>query len=184
MKKNWWLFLIIGLLIVWVVSGNLSNGQPTEINNKEPQLWPAEIAQLKTRLNKLKLPALAEEGSVLHTHQHLDIYVSGQHIEIPAGIGINEKENFSSPIHTHDTSGIIHVESPTKDKFNLGQFLEIWGIPASDSAQFKGYVNGKPADGDVKNIELTEHEEIVLTLGSEQGVPNPIPQSYNFPADE
>jgi hypothetical protein len=29
-------------------------------------------------------------------------------------------------LHTHDDSGIIHVESPTNVSFSLGQFLQLW----------------------------------------------------------
>jgi hypothetical protein len=32
-----------------------------------------------------------------------------------------------SPLHTHDTSGIIHVESPTVRSFTLGEFVDLWG---------------------------------------------------------
>jgi hypothetical protein len=33
-----------------------------------------------------------------------------------------------SPIHTHDTSGIVHIESPTVRPFTLGQFFDVWGV--------------------------------------------------------
>ncbi len=34
-----------------------------------------------------------------------------------------------APLHTHDTSGIIHVESNTVRPYTLGEFLNIWGGP-------------------------------------------------------
>jgi len=94
---------------------------PTPENTRVGQLpglqtekipWIPEINHLKERLNLIGLPVLTVEGTVLHTHQHLDIYINGKQTEIPGGIGINEVAGFVSPIHTHDTTGIIHVESP------------------------------------------------------------------------
>jgi hypothetical protein len=29
-------------------------------------------------------------------------------------------------LHTHDESGIIHIESPIEQSFTLGQFLNVW----------------------------------------------------------
>jgi hypothetical protein len=31
------------------------------------------------------------------------------------------------PLHTHDSSGIIHVESPLSRTFLLGDFFAVWG---------------------------------------------------------
>src|SRR5919201_3619069 len=88
---------------------------------KGPPPWPAEIASLRARLGVLGLPALAREGTKLHTHQHLDVFVDGQRVSVPAGIGINVAEHFISPIHTHDASGVIHVESPTVRSFSAAE---------------------------------------------------------------
>jgi hypothetical protein len=40
--------------------------------------WPRNVAGLGARLRELGLPALAQEGTALHIHQHLDLYVDGQ----------------------------------------------------------------------------------------------------------
>ena len=37
--------------------------------------WEAETVNLRARLNAVHLPALSSEGSALHLHQHLDIFV-------------------------------------------------------------------------------------------------------------
>src|SRR2546429_6945096 len=82
--------------------------------------WPAERFLLGYRLIELGLPALSAEGQVLHTHQHLDVYVHGTHVPVPAGIGFDAQLRFISPLHTHDASGVVHVESPTVRPFTLG----------------------------------------------------------------
>jgi len=35
--------------------------------------------------------------------------------------------------------------------------------------------------GDPRTIELKDHEEIVVTFGTSEELPNPIPSSYAFP---
>ena len=80
-----------------------------EMTNSPP--WPRNVDALRERLGELHLPALAAEGTVLHIHQHLDVFDNGKRVTVPAGIGIGD--TFISPLHTHDTSGVVHVESPT-----------------------------------------------------------------------
>jgi hypothetical protein len=119
--------------------------------------WPRNIAGLRARLNALGLPALAQEGTALHIHQHLDLYVDGRRVAVPAGIGIDESQGFISPLHTHDESGVIHVESPDVRTFTLGQFFAVWGLRltprclggncATRSKVIRVFVDGKQLRG-------------------------------------
>jgi len=94
-----------------------------------PAPWPANTDQLRARLSALGLPALSAEGTTLHIHQHLDLYVNGTKQVVPAQIGIlTSPQVVFSPLHTHDTSGIIHVESTTVRSFTLGEFFDVWGV--------------------------------------------------------
>jgi hypothetical protein len=75
-----------------------------------------------------------KEFLIHHVHAHLDVFVDGKRIGVPAAIGINvdapEVKSFEdpdgavsyggiercrkpciSPLHTHDATGIIHTES-------------------------------------------------------------------------
>jgi hypothetical protein len=76
------------------------------------------------------------EADAYHIHQHLDLYVNGRHLTVPALIGINIQQRYLDPLHTHDPSGIIHIESPTTTDYTLGQFFAVWGLrlPATASA--------------------------------------------------
>lgn len=153
--------------------------------------WTAETSHLRDRLNAIGLPALSAEGTVMHIHQHLDMFIDGKAIGIPAGIGINETDRFISIIHTHDTSGVLHVESPTVSTFTLGQFFDIWGVRmvngcigiycAENDKSWKAYVNGKEFSSDLRSMTLEAHDEIVLSYGT---APQTIPASYTFPAGE
>ena len=51
--------------------------------------WPADAVGLQARLEADGLQVLTAEGQVQHTHQHLDVYVDGAHVDVPADIGID-----------------------------------------------------------------------------------------------
>jgi hypothetical protein len=154
--------------------------------------WPPEITHLKARLAAIGLPALTAEGVAQHTHQHLEVFIDGQPVPVPADIGINAAAGFLSPIHTHDATGIIHVESPVVRDFTLGEFFDVWGVRFDGHCiggecdgggrTLSVYVNGQPFAGDPHALVLAAHQEVVVVLGTQAQVPNPIPSSYRFPA--
>jgi hypothetical protein len=158
---------------------------------KTPPPWPANTAQLQQRLRAIGLQPLTEEGQVLHTHQHLDIFVAGKPATVPGDLGIGD--GFISDLHTHAgyPPGIIHVESPTDARFTLGQFFAVWGVPLSPTClgglceegdkQLKAWVNGKPVTADPTRIVLDDHQQIVLAYGTPAQEPKPVPASYAWP---
>jgi hypothetical protein len=151
-----------------------------------PAPWPANTEDLEARLSAIGLPALSAEGTELHIHQHLDLYVNGTKEVVPAQIGIiTSPQVVFSPLHTHDTSGIIHVESPTVRSFTLGEFFDVWGVRFTPTCiggyceqgdrTLRVYVDGQLAAGNPTTLELFAHEEIVVTYGPKAELPDPIP---------
>src|SRR3989344_5372444 len=68
------------------------------------------------------------ENLAQHIHQTLTITVDGVAEIIPANIGI--KSSCMAEVHTHDTTGEIHIESAQPGKaFKLGDFFAVWGKP-------------------------------------------------------
>jgi hypothetical protein len=131
------------------------------------------------------------EQVAYHIHQHLAIFVNGAAKTVRAGIGIPGGTPVQGDVaggrciywlHTHDASGVIHVESPTQRDYTLGQFFDIWGWPLTASqvgastGKVTTFVNGKEFSGDPRSITLTPHEMIQLDVG--QVVP---PRPYQFP---
>ena len=151
--------------------------------------WEAEIPNLLARLKAINLPALHEEGNALHIHQHIDIFVDGKPVTVPKDIGINYDERFISPLHTHDRTGIIHVESDKVQDFTLGQFFDVWGVRltkdclggycAKGSETLRVFSNGKPVTGDPRRLVLTAHQEIAIVYGPEKSSVA-VPSSYKF----
>ena len=130
-----------------------------------------------------------EEYMTVHVHAHLALFVDGKQIAIPSQIGIpavNGKPACIYWLHTHDGSGIIHIEAPVAATFMLGQVFDIWGEPLERSrvASYRGpvraYVNGARYDGAFRNIPLSAHQEITLEVGT----PDVAPPHYLFPGSE
>jgi hypothetical protein len=156
-----------------------------------PAPWSTATSTLRARLEAIGFPALPSEGSALHIHQHLDVFVNGRRVTVPANIGINTGAGFLSLIHTHDDSGVIHVESNVERRFDLGQLFDVWGVRFTATClggycdqgdrRLRVYVEGKLIRGDPRLLVLASHQEIVVTFGTIGELPRPIPASYSFP---
>jgi hypothetical protein len=136
------------------------------------------------------------EQLAYHIHAHLAIYINGTAKSVPWGIGITQPWQTSDDgnggtfvtsggafyyLHTHDDSGVIHIESPTQVTYTLGQFFAEWHQPLSatqigpNKGAVTAYINGTKVSGDPSAIELTAHEVIQLDLGK-----SVTPQPYTF----
>jgi hypothetical protein len=151
-----------------------------------PAPWNPGLDHLTDRLKPLGLSELGAEGTVVHIHQHLDIFVNGKHITVPALIGIYDGQ-YITELHTHDTSGVMHVESPDKRNFTLGQFFGVWGVRldanciggyCKPQTPWRMYVNGLNEPGNPADLILKAHQEIVFVIGTKR--PKQIPSTYNF----
>jgi hypothetical protein len=183
--------VVIALLVVKPggTSGTSNGSGPLPGIQTGPPPWPPELADLRQRIRKLGLPASASMSANLHHHDLLQIFDHGKPVEVPQSIGINPTAGFLTSLHTHDNSGIIHVESPTERSFNLGEFFDVWGVRLSStcvgglcnsgSNQLRAYLDGKLWSADPRSIPLKQHEDIVLTYGTSSEQPNPIPSGYS-----
>ena len=129
------------------------------------------------------------EHFALHIHTHLDIFINGKQFNVPSQIGIKPYERCLYWMHTHDDSGIIHIESPEKRDFTLGQFFDIWNEKFNNTQILNNtvngnnalsvYVNGHKVTGmNYRDIKLHAHDEIAIVYGNP---PANIPSKYDFP---
>ena len=125
-------------------------------------VWPAPSDPME-RTVQAGLKPQPKEFLTNHVHAHLDVFVDGTPVTVPAGIGIRIddpavrrdvmpdgshryggialcNEPCISPLHTHDVSGIIHTESASPEPNTLGEFFTEWGVvlDASCVATFCG----------------------------------------------
>jgi hypothetical protein len=114
-------------------------------------VWPAPADAMARARDAGLVPETAERLTY-HVHAHLDVFVNGQKVVVPAGIGINIHDPgvhlyphdagatgygginppcatpCISPLHTHDVTGIIHTESSTVKDNTLRQLFVEWGV--------------------------------------------------------
>ena len=112
------------------------------------------------------------QNLALHIHQKLSITVFGEEQVIPANIGINN--TCMAEVHTHDSSGEIHIESvDAGDKRTLGDFFAVWGEMFSqnqildnvngETGTVKLLVNGEP-NTEFANYVMKDHDVIEISF--------------------
>jgi hypothetical protein len=118
---------------------------------------------------------------VMHIHPQLSLLIGEKSLTVPAQIGIDPslwkdhtldefgmqsmpEMNMSAmaPLHTHDDSGIVHVESTVNRNYQLGEFLDIWGLNL-DGKTVKMTVSGKPLTS-FRDHVLRDGEQIKLEV--------------------
>ena len=119
------------------------------------------------------VPCGPSEVLVHHEHAHLTIVIRGQLRTVPANVGITATQ--ICWLHTHDTSGIIHVEAADNRTFTLGDFFGVWRQPlsatvlggerAGSGEAIQVSVNQQQYTGAPETIVLRDKQDIVLQLG-------------------
>lgn len=167
----------------------------------QPVTTPAPWKLPANALSRIEYAGLTPLVGTLirHDHVHLDVIVNGKNVPIPAGVGLAEPMDAgpcpasplpqgdcatrhiftaqvaNSPLHTHSTSGIIHIEPDRPGTLTLGQFFDEWGVRFNSSCvggycagggkQLRVYVGGKRVSGDPRAIVLTNRQEIAVVFG-------------------
>src|SRR5581483_8838501 len=91
-----------------------------------PPPWPPLYTGLADRISAMGLPGVSD--TIFHIHAILHIYVNGKPVTVPANVGLDQATGTFSPLHTHDTTGIVHMEATKPYPFTLGQFMSVWGV--------------------------------------------------------
>lgn len=109
-----------------------------------------------------------------HIHALVSVYEDGQRLALPGNIG--RPSDCDYEMHTHDGSGVVHIETDKERNFTLAQFFAEWGQPlsATSIAGLPGaptfYVIDKEKvtrfTGDPAALELAAHREIVVVTGT------------------
>ena len=76
------------------------------------------------------LPCISGTGRAYHWHTDLRITSGGNPVIIPGDIGISL--TCMQILHTHDTTGRIHIEPDTPEQnkvYSIGDFFRVWGKP-------------------------------------------------------
>jgi hypothetical protein len=199
--------LVGAILVVTACAGAIASDAPSpppSVALQPTLVWAAPSDPLERTVAAGLEPA-QKEFLINHAHSHLDVFIDGQPVLIPAGIGINiedpEVKTFEnpvayggielcdqpciSPLHTHDESGILHTESETPEPHTLGQFFDEWGVELSEDCvgehcaptPIAVHIDGQLYEGDPRAIELTDRKVIVVVVGTPPAV---IPSTADF----
>ena len=133
-----------------------------------------------------------------HVHAHVSLYVNGEQIAIPAGLGVvnpiltNGYVNFDVTkcfyeIHTHDATGVIHLHANAgaNRPLTLGQVFDVWGQTltrenvAGQLGRVTVFVDQQRYDGDLRSIVLSAGTLVSLQVGS----PLVAPPRFVIPAN-
>jgi hypothetical protein len=154
--KRWSLCLLVLALAGCGGSGKKTTAAvpaaPTPAKDAAP--WPAPADPMKLA-EQAGLTPETHEFLLFHVHAHLDVFVNGMPVTVPAGIGIDihnpgvhsaQQEGSTvygfidppcaqpciSPLHTHDVSGVLHTEAKKNQFNNLGEFFTEWNVRLDD----------------------------------------------------
>ena len=200
---GWWIGggAVLAVVLVITILAVITSHPSANAASSRAQLdaSPALLATTAGQANGAPVDGVESSSSeqvLFHIHAHLQIYVNGEQKLIPYGIGIVPPYQLVASqdgpfvgggnafywLHTHDETGVIHVESPQQRTFTLGDFFDIWHQPLGPdrigplTGQITAFVNGQPVSGDPRNIPLDAHSVIQLDLGG----PVVPPQPYAF----
>jgi hypothetical protein len=195
-----WIYAVGGALVaaaiaaavvgIVVARGGGSDTKATATNyntlpgiRKTKAPWPPEYLYLADRLAPLDLTTLGgHNGLVLHFHTHIDIFVNGKKVQVPALVGINAGAGWLTELHTHNATGVIHIEAQKSRDFTVGQFFAEWAVyldahSIGGYSGMKWYLNGKQQTGNPAALVFKPHQEIAFVVGTP---PAKIPSSYKF----
>lgn len=94
---------------------------------------------------------------IQHIHPHLTIIVDGKNQIIPSDIGITS--SCEKALHTHDDSGLIHIEAQDNRQYTLGDFFDVWEKAFPSDAKMT--VNDKQ-NNEFRNLVLQDGQEIII----------------------
>ena len=125
--------------------------RPAPAPTEDAAPWPAPADPMELT-RKATLTPETQEFLNFHVHAHLDVFVNGKPVTVPAAIGIDianpavrkfEEPDGStsyggirppcaqpciSPLHTHSTDGVLHTEAKEDLPNTLGEFFVEWDV--------------------------------------------------------
>ena len=144
----------------------------------------AAISAITGRINPFVMETIPLEAThhnqalKMHTHSQLSIILDERAIGIPANIGIDptlyrnhtldiygvQQPQQISALHTHDSDGLIHIESTEIRAFTLGEFLDVWGLNFTGREAILIVNDGQAIELDYRSHVLADGEKIVLNV--------------------
>lgn len=188
-RRNKTLAWTIGILLVILIGGGVSfwiyqTHQPAHASSTAAPA-PYQESVFNTNYQPVDNVYCDQlEQSVEHIHVYVTIWIDGKQQSIPQYVGIPQDQSGNATcfywLHTHDSSGIIHIEAPAKEPFTFGQFIDEWNQQFQSVGFYSQlllntgwtiWVNGKPYHGSLDSIPLAAHNIITIAYNSPNAKP-------------
>jgi hypothetical protein len=181
--------IVLAVSVVFYLSHIAATSTHAQATNNSASAQSTPTSSTSSSLSPLALNNIdcnSTEQLTYHVHAHLSLYINGSPVTIPAGIGIDENNQCYYWLHTHDVTGVIHIEAPQSGTYTLGTFFRLWdqrfsqlGYPPqlNQSTGWKVYVDGKPYTGDFHGIALSTHMLITMAYNTPNAQPDTV---YNW----
>ncbi len=115
----------------------------------------------KQTSREVALSCTTDMATQFHIHPVLKMTLLGKAQEIPANIGITPL--CMNAIHTHDASGVIHIESSVKKDFTLGDFFAVWQKPFTKEQVIDAVLlSGQKVSVTVNGKEVETFDQTIL----------------------
>jgi hypothetical protein len=172
--------------IMFYLSHSAPTGTHAQAATSSTNAQSTPTSSTSQALSPLALDNIDCNGSeqlTYHVHAHLSLYINGSPVTVPAYIGIDNNNQCFYWLHTHDVSGVLHIEAPKQGTYTLGTFFHLWdqrfsqlGYPQqlNQTAGWKVYVNGQPYNGDFHNLALSPHMLITMAYNTPNVQPDTV----------
>lgn len=154
---------IVAGVVVTRERGGAGSPLPGILTGAAP--WGPNRGGLSERMDALGLVRARK----LVPRSHLDLFVEGRRVRVPAGIG-----DGVAPIRTRAASGVVDFAAGRT--LTLGDLFGVWGVRLTPSClggycadgenELRVFVNGAPVPGDPRRLPLIGRQEIVVAYGT------------------
>ena len=163
-SKFWSVVTTVSFIILIFIAAKQANFSVMDIFSSEEKEEviedetneTSELTNSSLDPDPISRECLDHDGLARHDHAVLKIFIDGEQELIPANIGImtdicNEQGEEMHAVHTHDSSGRLHIESNEPIDIPIGVFFDIWGYHFDETGIFEYRVNST--------------HELVMTVG-------------------
>ncbi|MBI4181785.1 MAG: hypothetical protein HY520_02355 [Candidatus Aenigmarchaeota archaeon] len=144
--------------------GRPGPSSPAPLPGRPPLLFFALLGVVLAALASFALGVGGRQP--VHWHAELALYVNGERIPVPAGVGLEG----NAPIHTHAPDNTLHIETPFPERATLGSFFDTWGVVLTPDCFFQYCgedlvmeVNGQPSQ-DFGSYPLRNGDLVVISV--------------------
>jgi hypothetical protein len=187
-KRTIWISVIAAVVVLAsaITAYALANAPKSTAQNPSALPTEAVFNPAYPPVDRVYCDQLEQQG--YHIHVHLTIWINGSQVAVPQAVGIAPDSSCFYWLHTHDTTGVVHIEAPATAALNLQQFLDIWGKGFStlgyqdqlaSSTGWTVYVGGKQISGGFSKVVFQPHMVITIAYNSPNVKPDTV---YNFAA--